>query len=127
MEQNGWLIVFLIYADYRGSGFKNNEKTFRELENVLRDFKECKINDGVKIVFAFNSIRFVSNLTEPKEEDFTYIYEVKKSKHKSSNSFKCIDIINNEQKPGLGEPQTVKQLSNIFVRIKQHFKSLPAK
>lgn len=116
MPQNDWLVVFLIYADFRVQGFKNNEKTFRELENVLKDLKKCKISKGTKIVFALNGIRFTKN---GQEADYTYIYEVKRGWLFQKNRFECIEVVDNGNSRTPVRPLSINQLNLLFCKLKE--------
>ncbi len=109
-----WVIVFLIYADFRtNEAFPMSEEMKIEINSLLGDILTTPINDKkVRIFVIFNRIKFQLQGVEIKTESKTILYEVGNPQNKTENEIVQCQLI-----PGTSQLQTVSQLTEIFKKI----------
>src|SRR4051794_12098875 len=99
-QKKKWVIVFLIYADFRTNGtFLMDKNTKVELNSLLGDVLKTPIDEvKSKIYVILNSInyQFRTENSHYEIEDKTILYEVTNPQRGARNEIGRCDIIDNK-------------------------------
>jgi hypothetical protein len=94
-QDKRWVIVFLIYADFRtDNAFSMNASAVAEINAMLEDIMTCHLNNRARVKVVMDSIRYVSE--GPGHfvvDERVLVYEIKVATGYPVNAFGDVDIV----------------------------------